>query len=477
MQTKSTKVVHVSKVYLLAGIVSLFGVVSCDSSGGGSGPTGPDIPEGAIGISSVEELQNIGKADKFPLDGEYVIVEDIQADPTSDWNDGNGFEPIGSGRKPFTGILDGNGHIIYDININREDTSGVALISSIKDAKLRNVVLKSVDIKGSDGVGGLVGFSCSSEITRCKVNGSVVGTQKGDNNSGVGGLIGYSGSPTACYGESIIDSSSTSVTVKGIEKVGGLVGWNAENSEIRSSSTSGNVIGDQSVGGIAGANMTIGSKSNPPIIKKSFTDATVSGKKNVGGLAGFQRSGALISKSYSESKVSGENNVGGLAGEIIFEGRIKKSFSDGSISGNDDIGGLVGVISGGSVTNSYSKSEVRGGKDVGGAVGSVSGYTTISEVYSSGNVSGEYYVGGFIGKNVEATSNQPIISSGYWDIEATGQTEGIARIVRSGQGESGVPIGLTTDQITGESAENMDLDFQDIWQTVKDDYPALQWEE
>ncbi len=69
------------------------------------------VPEGWVGIYTVEDLDNI----RNDLDGKYILMNDLtfaeDADP---------FAPIGSRETPFVGQLDGNGHVIRGLVIEAE---------------------------------------------------------------------------------------------------------------------------------------------------------------------------------------------------------------------------------------------------------------------------------------------------------------------------------------------------------------------
>jgi len=98
----------------------------------------------------------------------------------------------------------------------------------------------------------------------------------------------------------------------------------------------------------------------------------------------------------------------------------------------DSIGGLIGRLWSGSVTNTYSTGSVGG---------------------SGGNK------GGLIGY-IE-TSNNPVITSSYWDIETSGMTT-------SAGGE-----GKTTAQMKQQSTF-IGWDFTNIWGIIEDStYPWL----
>ena len=69
------------------------------------------VPEGWVGIYTVEDLDNI----RHDLDGQYILMNDLS------FADGDApFTPIGSRQEPFTGRFDGNGHVIRGLTIEVE---------------------------------------------------------------------------------------------------------------------------------------------------------------------------------------------------------------------------------------------------------------------------------------------------------------------------------------------------------------------
>jgi hypothetical protein len=160
----------------------------------------------------------------------------------------------------------------------------------------------------------------------------------------------------------------------------------------------------------------------------------ITGRSHVGGLVGINENGT-ISNSYSTGDVSGGGTfVGGLAGVSI--GNITASYSKGNVSGADNyIGGFVGMSENGTISNSYSTGDVSIEDvsmesfdiSVGGFVGG-SRDGTISNSYSTGDVlirgllsdSTECYIGGFVGEGfTEEISNS--YSTGDVLVENTSQ--------------------------------------------------------
>jgi len=116
--------------------------------------------------------------------------------------------------------------------------------------------------------------------------------------------------------------------------------------------------------------------------------------------------GTIMNVGISAFYIKGGSGVGGLLGSNN-GGTISNSYSSGEISGEDFVGGLVGQINdsdGGTISNSYSTSKVIGKNTVGGLVGSNNG-GTINNSYSFGSVIGINAVGGLVGQNLGTISN------------------------------------------------------------------------
>lgn len=111
---------------------------------------------------------------------DYVLLNDI--DMT-----GVDFPGIGSEEKPFSGVFDGNGHIIA--NLSRNFASGNrlgGLFNWTNGATIKNVGLQNVNlVAGRADIGGLCGYGVSTTVSQCYVNGGVV--QGFDH---VGGIFG-----------------------------------------------------------------------------------------------------------------------------------------------------------------------------------------------------------------------------------------------------------------------------------------------
>lgn len=147
------------------------------------------------------------------------------------------------------------------------------------------------------------------------------------------------------------------------------------------------------------------------------------GQGYVGGLIGRNDNGT-VSNSYSTAGVlaSTDLDIGGLVGSN--GGTINACYSTGSVSGNFYVGGLVGRNNNGMISNSYAAGNISGEVDVGGLVGSHLG-GTISNSYAFGDVNGiNGYAGGLIGEN-----SSGMVSNSYAANHVTGTLEWLGGLV------------------------------------------------
>jgi filamentous hemagglutinin family protein len=194
-------------------------------------------------------------------------------------------------------------------------------------------------------------------------------------------------------GINIVDSSSASYT--------GLFGMN--NGTIRNIGMVGANVFGVVTGALVGNNYH-GSVTN------SFATGMVNGTSSAGGLAGMNT--GLIDQSYANVAVTGPGNSlnyggGGLVGTNYQ--RITNSYAIGNVRFNADAGGLVGTNYNGSISGSYATGTVWSrGFGAGGLVGSGNAFSSITNSYATGLVTGSTgvaYLGGLIGYNAGLISN------------------------------------------------------------------------
>lgn len=378
-------------------------------------------PRLRIPVGTLAELRNM----QNDLNGNYYLLQDIDASKSKNLNGGAGFEPIGTDGKPFVGTFDGRGFKITGLHIDRPNENYVGLFGAVKESgRIENVKLENVSIKGNDNVGAITGYMFLSQITNSSVEG---GTVSGVNR--VGGLVGES------YNGAGIHSSHSNVSVSGKIKVRADGTEYAEGTEI---------------GGIVGK-LWDGTLNN---IVQSYALGTVRGQYSVGGLAGYSKSGDLI-RSYATGNVSGEDKVGGLVGETTENAGIHDSYyADGLVSGvENNTTGLSGL-------------------NVGGIAGLYDSYHDgISNTYFAGRMVSATpgRAGGFLG-----AYKAGVLSNNFWDITLNpGLQDSTVHYVND------QPVGnLDLSGITSEDTTAMETqstyagwDFSNVWKM--DGYPHL----
>ncbi|MDG2535297.1 MBG domain-containing protein, partial [Sphingomonas sp. HITSZ_GF] len=262
----------------------------------------------------------------------FVLANDINASSAAAWNGLAGFLPIGSSlSNAFTGSLNGNGHAITGLRINRPGTSNVGLFGY--------------------SAGTISNLSLTGNVTGGSMTGSLIGAMTGGSVTGV----------------------RAAVTVTGTgSQVGGLVG-SLQGGTITLSSASGNVSGVASAGGLVGA------QSGTSGIDQSFATGTVQASNfSAGGLLG-QMTGGTISNSYATGAATATNNqAGGLVGLAIGSSTISNSYASGTATSSAVAGGLIGYLDG-TVTNSFWNTTTSGKSNaIGGGSGSTAGITGLS---------------------------------------------------------------------------------------------------
>ncbi len=242
------------------------------------------------------------------LSAYFILMNDLDlSDDTGTsgghfWNDGAGWEPIGTSASPFNGNFDGQSHTISGLFIDRSSEDEVGLFGSTGiSTVIHDLKLQGVDVQGGTNVGAIIGENLG-DLNGSSSVGDVVGS------ASTGGLVGSN--------SGAISESYTSVLLNGGNTTGGFVGFNE--GSITLSYAIGNVTGVDNTGGFVGENDGSGTINN------SYATGDVSGNEFVGGFSGNALSGSDITYSYSLGSVSGSANFGGFIGANL--GTIDDSY-------------------------------------------------------------------------------------------------------------------------------------------------------
>ena len=321
------------------------------SYGGGNGdPNTPYL------IFTADQLNTIGLI-PCQFDKHFKLMADIDLSGYDGKNGRPKFNVIGhdveskwrghQGAK-FTGIFDGNNHIISNFIYDSTYEPDIGFFGHVsgENAEIKNLIMIAPFVQG-ETVGSLVGRIEGGTISNCRIEG---GSVSGEH---AGGLAGYSnGAINNCF-------CNNSVT--GDNVVGGIVGSNHYNGKIISSYSVGSITGNAHVGGLVGDN-------NDGTISNCFSDCSIIGDEDVGGLIGSNR-GGNISTCFSIGNVTGNHAVGGFVGKNQDNGTIEDCYSKADVAGTDSVGGLVGWDQGGLIRHCYSVGKVEGTANTGGLIG------------------------------------------------------------------------------------------------------------
>lgn len=271
-----------------AAIVWLAGSVS-----GGTYSAGSGTAEDPYLVATAADMNEIG-ANPIDWHKHFLLVADINlADYT-----GTKFNIIGSYYdKPFTGVFDGNGHIISNFTYECTGNNGIGLFGYVDSvyAEIKDLTLIDANISAGTGdtVGALVGLLIYGTVTDCRIE---------------------------------------DCRVSGSYDIGGLVGDNLCG-VISDCCAAGMVYGDEAVGGLVGENLW-------GLISSCSAAGTVDANEATGGLVGYNCDG-VVSNCYAVNKVDGNDYTGGLVGDSYL-GAISNCYAAGRVNGNDYTGGLVG---------------------------------------------------------------------------------------------------------------------------------------
>ena len=358
----------------------------------------------------------------------FIQITDIDASDTQNWNNGEGFVPIGHHYDRFTGNYNGQYFTINGLYINRSSPRQGLFGSTILWAVIENLGVTNANITGGNLTGAIVGDNGGDTISNCYSTGSVSGE------SAVGGMAG------SIIGTALSNCFSTCI-VNGYSLIGGLVGCMVS-SAVSNSYFTGSVSGDYNLGGLAGANehstisnshydyetvlingenhLTIGALENELYINWLENNLTL----NIDEYLTSNGSEYYITNSSDLKKILffGQYDYHFLLTQSIdlsalidfyipyFSGFFNgNNFTIDNLNINVDIFSNVGlfgytyeaVIENLGVTNI----ELSGRDYLGGLVGVNTGHTTIIDCYSTGSINGIEYIGGLVGENLYTGSN------------------------------------------------------------------------
>ena len=265
-----------------------------------------DDGQGNYTVTSAEGLKNIAKLvnEQWNLGINITLTADIDLSGI-DWT------PIGIDyNHQYKGTFNGGGHTITGLTVTTSDQYAglfgyIGSGGTVKDVTLEGVQIATTHSVGD--AGGVAGYSYGN-IENCSVSGSVSGS---GSSSDVGGVVGYQmgGSITGC---------SSSATVKGTQRAGGMAGATNSGATLTACYATGDVTLESSgsdtyfAGGVVGTN-------GGGILTACYAWGSVTGSGSgtvyTGGVTGSNDLGTLTACYHAKGTVKGSDGAtGGVAG-------------------------------------------------------------------------------------------------------------------------------------------------------------------
>ena len=443
-----------------------------DKGGGSFGGSGSGTKDDPYLIFNPIQLHNIRNFTGYD-DVYFKLMSDIDLTEFIDDNSPTeGWEPIGSVQSPFMGNLDGDGHTISGIRIDRK-ADCVGFFSCVKNANISNLKLEGSTIKGNSHVGAFIGAADNSVITGVSASFSNVDGQKI-----TAGLIGSA--QDGCHITSA--QYAGAVNVAG-DYVGGLVSWVYDNVSISKSMVKAtSITGGDYVGGLIGIAYIMTASNSYSFV------GSIKGNAYTGGFVGINvQNTDKVSNCGVIANVDGTEYVGGFNG--AFNGTANNVFAIGDIASTKSYcGGIAGLTTYASISNSYFSGNINGG---GNYVGGIAGYsegTAICKNYSCAAINGLQYVGGIAGNALGNSAIKSNVAAGEVVNAVNGKVgrvfgEKASTVTIGASGTSDSNRGLTTMRIVSQGLQITPTDGEqhgsNLGKTLlkyKTTYQGLNWD-
>ena len=409
------------------------------------------LDDSVIEIESNEDMEKIGSDPSYPLEGNYVLINDITL---------NNWSPIDG---EFSGIFDGGNKTITLSGFDSEavnNKTDLGIFGYVKGAsanaraRIYNLTINSsVDSSSTAAAGQYIGLVAGRAELAVFENITLTGNFEYTSARLIylGGAVGQIGAGTVVTNiTSDMDMDIKPGVSSSYHWVGGVVGRftdgaGIESCHVTASITADNVAatgsGQVFVGGITGG-------SNYYLYDPFATPPAGMNTPDYDGyIQDSSFKGTLIGKAKGywvfEGGIAGVI-TGGNVNNIAETTRIKRCFAEGTVSveGTSSpfpyVGGIVGYIYFGAlVSQCYSTATVIGA-NTGDYTGGISGYNSqgeypynsrIEDCWSGGEVKGQNNAGGIVGRN----QVNAILKNSY-SIAAVSATNGTGTAAGAGAG-------------------------------------------
>ncbi len=458
-------------------------------------------------IRNIDEMVAMNSAMKNGRTTWFKLDRDVDMDGYGDWISLNADEPYDKAVN-----FDGCGHKITGFTyFPSAETGGMfhTLVGSFRNTVFENSAVDGLNVPGGllayqvgtaetasevsgvtlnnvtlnvagtpAGVGALAGCVVNSVIEEVTVSNVTIADADGDGKGAynTGGVVG-----AARYVKSSFVNVTSSGTVFGAERVGGIVGnvvgeGTVAGTSFENCSSSVQVTGVKYVGGLAGL------LEAPDITVKSChaTGNITNTGTDTGGLVGWAGLRISMTDSYATGNVTSKDHyMGGLVGSLSGQAEIRRCYATGNITSNAtstkaNVGGLIGIAArndgGSTIEDCYAAGNVTGGnccRFIGGLVGTVENKSgvVINRCFASGNVTNKHSaLGGLVGICKSTNLNDATLVNTVTNCIVWGERVRNDNAVDSNMWSSGAFIGASNSTNTLKNNwRRADMDFRDLY--------------
>lgn len=371
-----------------------------------------------------------------------------------------GKNAYGYGNRPFGGTYDGDSKSISGLTIN-DTASYSGLFGLTRGASVKNVVIKNAKLNVGSYAGVLAGKMDSTSVENCKFESvEIKGTDR------VGALVGEA---------THVQATNVSVTgtVQGTNSVGGLVG-RLQDGSLSNVTNNASVTGASTVGGIVGSFASVASEG---LISGALNNGSVSGTKDVGGVVAtisstkIERSGNAGEVNAEESQMS---NVGGVVAVASSKSSVNEVFNTGKVTVKkvQSVGGVIGSMKAITATNLFNQGEISGkASNMGGLVGVVDNDSKLEFGYNSGKIPDENFAGAVAGK----ASMTAVFTNVYYDKTVAGTCLDVANHMLD---QDKLPKGASSEELKASTFIATLNGAGNVWtvdSTKFGGYPVFTW--
>jgi len=234
----------------------------------------------------------------------------------------------------FTGVFDGNSHIISNLTINTSgaNTNKLGLFGYLGIDPEGSAVLKDVGIKNlnitagasSQDIGALAGLSNGGTIKECFAQGTITG---GNASINVGGLVGTNASTIKnCYAVVNVTAGASS------QAIGGLIGYYYGGGE--ECYAAGHVSGGSAVGGFAGDKFFFSSILNCYFLRLSDGGGPNNGIGTERTDAQMRQQSSFVGWDFFAEAVNGTDELWKMNGYPVLSWQIPVGMQEFAMLGN-----------------------------------------------------------------------------------------------------------------------------------------------